>query len=80
MEELLEVVFYTQSVPRLYNSDLLAMKNSREIGASQQGLEPWNTEAEDIVGIRCQATPVEHIEDLVCAIMRSNVCELAIVS
>jgi hypothetical protein len=32
------------------------------IGASQRGPEPWHTEAEDIVRIRCQATPSEDIE------------------
>jgi hypothetical protein len=52
------------------------MKKSFEISASQQEPEPWNTEAEVIVWIRCQATPSEDIEDLVCAIVRSNVCEL----
>jgi hypothetical protein len=51
---------------------------SRETGTSQQGPEMWNTEADDIVGIRCQATPNEDIEDIVCATVRGNVCELAI--
>jgi hypothetical protein len=36
------------------------------------------TEAEEIVGIRCQATPSEDIGDLACAIVRSKACELAI--
>jgi hypothetical protein len=36
-----------RSVPRLYNSDRAAMKVSCEIGASQRGLEPWNTEVEE---------------------------------
>jgi hypothetical protein len=35
----------------------------------------WDPEAMDIVGIRCQAAPSE---DLVCAIVRGKVCELAI--
>jgi hypothetical protein len=48
------------------------------MGASQRESEPWKTEAEDIIEIRCQATPSEDIEDLVCAIVISTVCELAI--
>jgi hypothetical protein len=51
---------------------------SCEIGTSQRGPEPWNTEAEDIVEIRCQATPSKDIEDLQRAIVRSKVPELAI--
>jgi hypothetical protein len=35
-------------------------------------------EAEDIIGIRRQATPSEDIKDLACAIVRSKMCELAI--
>jgi hypothetical protein len=46
--------------------------------ARKRGLEPWNPEAENIVEIGCQATPGETIEDLVCAIVRSKMCELAI--
>jgi hypothetical protein len=61
IEELLGAVFSVQSMPRLYNSDTLAMKNSCETGASQWGPELWNMEAEDIVGTRCQATPSEDI-------------------
>jgi hypothetical protein len=52
-----------QSVPKQYNSDLVAMKDSRETGASQRGPEPWNTEGEDIVGIHCQAAPSEDIKN-----------------
>jgi hypothetical protein len=48
------------------------------MGASQRGPEPWNTEAEDIVGIRCQATPYEDIEVLACARVRTKLFELAI--
>jgi hypothetical protein len=51
---------------------------SCEIGTSQQGPDPWNPEAEDTVGTSWQATPSEDIEGLVCAIVRSKVCELAI--
>jgi hypothetical protein len=49
------------------------MKKSTEIGAGQRGPELWSTEAEDIISIRCQATRGEDKEDLVCAIVRSNV-------
>jgi hypothetical protein len=48
-------------------------KVSCEIGTSQRGPEPWNLEAEDIVGIHCQAVPSEDIEDLVCGTVRSSV-------
>jgi hypothetical protein len=54
---------------------------SCEIGASQRGPEPWNTEAEDIVGIRYKATTDKDTadpEDLLRAVVSCRACELAI--
>jgi hypothetical protein len=79
VEELSEAVFSTQSVLRLYNSDFLAMKNSCEIGTSQGGWRALEHGSRGHCWIHCQATPSEDIEDLVHAIVRSNVRELLIV-
>jgi hypothetical protein len=46
MEELLEATFSVWSMPRQYNSDPLAMKNSCEMDASQRGRKPLNMKAE----------------------------------
>jgi hypothetical protein len=58
----------------LYRLGYLGWKQMCE----KRGQEPWNPEVVDIVGIRFQATPSKDIEDLVCAAVRSNMCESAI--
>jgi hypothetical protein len=63
IEELLEAVFSTWSVPRLYNEKQLLLWDSLEPAARERGPELWNPEAEDIVGIRCQAVPSEDTAD-----------------
>jgi hypothetical protein len=91
MEESLGTVFSTGSVPKLYKREpagqrqlvlsdslRLAIRESSLTAARKRGPEPWNPEAEDIVGIRFQAMPSEDIEDLVCAMVRNNVRESVI--
>jgi hypothetical protein len=67
MEELLETVFSLRSMPMLYKKKQVPLWNSLEPAvkecslpaARKRGPELWNMEAEDIVGIRCQAVPSE---------------------
>jgi hypothetical protein len=73
-------VFYAVSAETIKRETaaVTGVLSQRLASARKRGPEPWNTEAYDIVGIRWQATPNEDIEDLLCTIARSNVCELAI--
>jgi hypothetical protein len=69
-------MFSVTSVPRYYKHDRRC--NELVLGQSPGG-ENMSTEAEDIVGIRHEATTGEGIgdwEDLVRAVVNSTVCEL----
>jgi hypothetical protein len=70
-----------RSVPRCYKRDKLRFNSWRLVssarklqlnGASQRGQEPLDTETEDIVGIRHQATTDE---DFMCAVV-TVICEV----
>jgi hypothetical protein len=69
-------VFFAVHAEALSRSPLRRQLCNRP--TSQRVPEPWNTEAYDIVGIRCQETPSEDLEDIVCSIANGRVCALVI--
>lgn len=76
-------LFSVVSVPILYHEDQRDSESwdggvSREIGASQRGPEPWNTEAQGSCYREATGEDIEASEDSVRATLTVDWCELAI--